>query len=447
MRGTHDRKTVGTCRVSIGDLVEGRYRILDTLGEGGMGSVFLAEHTLIKRRFAMKILHAELATDADVVERFMNEARAAGTLGHPNIVESTDMGFTHDHVPYVVFEHLEGTLLTDEIYRVGGLPVRRAIRIAQQIASALDAAHSANVVHRDLKSDNIFLTDKDGALDHVKVLDFGIARFLMLADAQQSVVMGTPEYMAPEQLTTPEQVDARADIYALGVILYEMLAARRPFAGDDVLEKIVRDAPAPLPDVPVELAQLITQCMLAKDPEQRLQSMQEVGARLEELSPADVARPARSRTNPAMDSMAFPRPATLPPRATTAVPVQRAPWLLYGIAAAGAAIGVVGTLVGLRGEDPPAKVAVELGADVADARVTFRHRVVPAPSKLELVRTDIVELVEVGAAGYKTTRYWLTVDRPLRLTAHLEPGSGLVEATDAQTAAALVPGHPATASR
>src|SRR5262245_6719383 len=112
-----------------GDVVDGRYRIIKTLGEGGMGTVYLAEHTLIKRRVAIKILHPELATDARVVERFMNEARAAGTLGHPNIVESTDMGFTPEYVPYIVFENLEGSLLTDEIYRVGGMPVRRAVRI------------------------------------------------------------------------------------------------------------------------------------------------------------------------------------------------------------------------------------------------------------------------------------------------------------------------------
>jgi serine/threonine-protein kinase len=112
--------------VKIGDLVEGRYRILRTLGAGGMGTVYLAEHALIKRRVAIKILHPEFATDANVIERFMNEARAAGTLGHPNIVESTDMGFTHEREPYIVFEYLEGSLLTDEIYRVQGMPVRRS---------------------------------------------------------------------------------------------------------------------------------------------------------------------------------------------------------------------------------------------------------------------------------------------------------------------------------
>ena len=122
--------------VNAGDVIEGRYRIIKTLGAGGMGTVFLAEHAFIKRRVALKILHPELATDAGVVERFMNEARAAGTLGHPNIVESTDMGFTQDQVPYIVLEYLEGTLLTDEIYRVGGLPVRRAVWIAQS-ASAI----------------------------------------------------------------------------------------------------------------------------------------------------------------------------------------------------------------------------------------------------------------------------------------------------------------------
>jgi serine/threonine-protein kinase len=288
--------------VKSGDTLEGRYKIIKTVGEGGMGTVYLAEHMLIKRRVAIKILRPELAADAGVVERFMNEARAAGAIGHPHIVESTDMGFTRDEVPFIVFEYLEGTLLTDEIYRVRGMPPRRALRIATQIASALHAAHTAGIIHRDLKSDNIFLTDKEGASDHVKVLDFGISRFLEAEavseeSASRQGVMGTPEFMAPEQIVSPEKVDRRADIYALGVVLYEMLTARRPFDFDEparttqrrltetdkLLHKIVTEPvpPTQRPDLPPGLDELIREKLLAKDPEQRFQSMKDVQSAFE----------------------------------------------------------------------------------------------------------------------------------------------------------------------
>ncbi|MBA3458626.1 MAG: serine/threonine protein kinase [Deltaproteobacteria bacterium] len=254
-----------------------------------MSSVFLAEHLLIKRRVAMKVLRPELAMDADVIDRFMNEARAAGTLGHPNIVESTDMGFTRDGVPYIVFEYLEGSLLTDEIYRVKGMPVRRAVRIARQIASALSAAHNAGVIHRDLKTDNVFLTDKEEAGDHVKVLDFGISRFQDTDEDRpgtRSMVMGTPQFMAPEQITDPASVDRRVDIYALGVILYEMLTARRPFNNDDtdaLVKDILEASPPPLnlPDAPAGLEVMLFTKLLAKDREQRYPTMKDVEDALE----------------------------------------------------------------------------------------------------------------------------------------------------------------------
>ena len=288
--------------VKAGDTLEGRYKIIRTVGEGGMGTVFLAEHMLIKRRVAIKILRPELATDATVVERFMNEARAAGAIGHPHIVESTDMGFTRDEVPFIVFEYLEGALLTDEIYRVRGMPPRRALRIAAQIASALHAAHTAGIIHRDLKSDNVFLTDKEDASDHVKVLDFGISRFLEAEagsedSSNRHLVMGTPEFMAPEQILTPEKVDKRADIYALGVVMYEMLTARRPFDFDEphrtderrytdtdkLLHKIVTEPVPPTgrADLPPGLDELIRDKLLAKDPDQRFQSMTDVQAAFE----------------------------------------------------------------------------------------------------------------------------------------------------------------------
>ncbi|MEO6773328.1 MAG: serine/threonine-protein kinase [Kofleriaceae bacterium] len=290
--------------LKVGDSVEGRYKILKELDQGGMGSVFLAEHQLIKRRVALKLLRADLAEDADVLERFMNEARAAGTLGHPNIVESTDMGFTREGVPYIVFEFLEGSLLTDEIYRVRGLPPRRVFRIARQIASALHAAHEAGIVHRDLKSDNVFLTDRDEANDHVKVLDFGISRFLDAEDSprDRAMVVGTPQFMAPEQITNPASVDRRTDIYALGVIIYEMLAAARPFENDDdpdaLFEQIVSEAPPPfdLSDIPPGFETMLVERFLAKNPDNRFKTMADVEAALSAF--AGVVRPVGRDSQP-----------------------------------------------------------------------------------------------------------------------------------------------------
>jgi len=498
--------------VKTGDMVEGRYRIIKTLGAGGMGTVFLAEHALIKRKVAMKILHPDLATDADVIERFMNEARAAGTLGHPNIVESTDMGFTHDHVPYIVYEYLEGTLLTDEIYRVGGLPVRRAVKIAEQITSALQAAHNAGIVHRDLKSDNIFLTDKDESLDHVKVLDFGVARMLespLAADAKQrNMIMGTPEFMSPEQITAPDDVDKRSDVYALGVILYEMLTARRPFSNEDdprqLMHRIVNEAAPPLmrPEVPQALSTIILDKMLAKDPDDRYQTMADVAAALEQFMtrgdgtplPRRRSQPIAVASNvsqfdevqetsirlPKHSSPSINQPMPVPMRQTPwpvdtldgsagiaaqniALPnaPARRPYALYGVAAAGILMGAAGLLFGLKGNEKetkpvaqaqvqpapamatnnepskPEKIEVKLDSDIANARVVFRRRVADAPVTMEINSSDVVELVEVSAPGYKTTRYWLTFDRPTFLKAKLVKGTGNVEATEEETLVAL----------
>jgi len=271
------------------DVVDGRYRVVRKLADGGMGTVFLAEHMLIKRRVAIKLLHAELAADREMVERFMKEASAAGTLGHPHIVESTDMGFTREGIPYIVFEYLEGCLLSEEIWRLGRLPVRRALIIARQIASALEAAHNAQIAHLDLKSDNVFLTDRGDALDHAKLLDFGISRF-MAADSENTqprIVMGTPEFMAPEQVTSPDVADYRADIYALGVLIYEMLAGHSPFVSNDprwVLERVVNTPPPPLDrPVPMGVERLLFDGLLVKSFEQRLQTMGEVIAILDQL--------------------------------------------------------------------------------------------------------------------------------------------------------------------
>jgi tRNA A-37 threonylcarbamoyl transferase component Bud32 len=348
--------------LKVGDSVEGRYKILKELDRGGMGSVFLAEHQLIKRRVALKLLRADLAEDADVLDRFMNEARAAGTLGHPNIVESTDMGFTREGVPYIVFEFLEGSLLTDEIYRVRGLPPRRVFRIARQIASALHAAHQAGIVHRDLKSDNVFLTDRDESNDHVKVLDFGISRFLEAEDSPRAraMVVGTPQFMAPEQITNPEAVDRRTDVYALGVIIYEMLAAARPFEADNdpdaLFKQIVSDAPPPIdiPDMPPGFETMLVERFLAKNPDERFSTMADVEAALSAF--AGIVRPPGRDSRPMpyavpiadADAVATPDVVVAPGSAPAKVVVLPSPpprrasiaWLVAAIvaAAAGAAL-------------------------------------------------------------------------------------------------------------
>lgn len=452
--------------VKTGDVVEGRYRVVQTLGEGQLGAVYLAEHMTLGRRVALKVLRGELANDASVIERFMTETRKAGTLGNANIVESLDIGLTSGLLPYVVFEYLEGALLTDEIYRVGGLPVRRTVRIAQQIASALAAAHAAGIVHGALESDTVFLVDKDDVIDHVKVIDFGVARL--------AARVGTPEFLAPERITTRGFADKRADVYALGVMMYEMLTARRPFSNDDderaLMHRIVTAAPPPMqrPDVPKALEELVGK-LLSKDPAAR-PSAEEVESALAVLA---IATPrARTTDDIARRSDLIPRPATL---VDTAVSLAQLPvgspvmapkrlWMMYGIAAAGLLVGGAGFAMAMRSSQstqaapapaaPPSlpavatqaptarevaqkKIDVRFEANVPNARVTFRRRVSAAPATMQIGSSDIVELVEVSAPGYKTTRYWLTFDRPTHLTARLAKGTGLEEASEEATLIAL----------
>jgi serine/threonine-protein kinase len=339
--------------VKTGDVLDGRYRIVRTLGAGSMGTVYLALHAFVKRQVAIKILRPDIG-DAAALDAFMAEARATGTLGHPNIVACTDLGFTSSGAPYLVLEYLEGAVLTDEIYRLGGLPIRRALRIAEQIASALRVAHEAGIVHRALTSDNVFLVDKNQVLDVVKVLDFGVSCcFAALDSTRRGAPLGVPEFMAPEQLAGPDAVDHRADVYALGVILYEMLTARRPFSDDDrhsLLRRVASESPPPLlrPDAPLGLEDMIVSRMLAKDPAQRHASMKEVQSALDAF--ATAARPSGPISGefeavrapdllPAVSLPAAAEAVTLP-----ALPSRRSPrlrWLAAAMLAAGAGAGVM----------------------------------------------------------------------------------------------------------
>jgi serine/threonine-protein kinase len=226
----------------VGEVLSGRYRIEAELGVGGMGAVYRAEHTLMRKRLAIKVLHPEMTRLPEVVERFEREAMAAAHIEHPNVAAATDFGKLDDGSFFLALEYVEGDSLRD-VLQDGPLDPRRVIHIGKQIIAALVRAHSLGIVHRDLKPENVMLVHRDGDPDFVKVLDFGIAKVPVGELSKEAgkqhknltkigMVYGTPEYMAPEQ-ALGQDVDARADLYALGVILYEMLVGRRPFEADN----------------------------------------------------------------------------------------------------------------------------------------------------------------------------------------------------------------------
>ena len=289
----------------IGSTLGDRYVVLRRIGQGGMARVYVAKHKVIGRLVAIKILFPHLVEDQLMVRRFINEARAAGMIGHPNIVESVDIGTTEDGLPFLVLEYLEGKNLQQELRDAGPFPVERAVGIALQVASALGAAHSQSIIHRDLKSENVFLVERDGRADHVKVLDFGVARFASHGEklTAEGATLGTPECMAPEQLSDPDTVDVRIDIWALGILIYELLAGQTPFhgiAGPAILYSIMIDKPAPLherrPDVPAAL-DAVVQKALSKKREDRHASMDALYAELLPFAgasppPRFIARPS-----------------------------------------------------------------------------------------------------------------------------------------------------------
>ncbi len=250
----------------IGRTIAGRYRIERILGEGGMGAVYEAEHIAIGRRVALKRLHPELAVDARSVHRFQREARIAGSTGHDHIVDVLDLGFAEDGAPFLVMELLEGETLAARLAREGRLKVERAARVAGQALAALEMVHAKNVVHRDLKPDNIFLINRHGRTDFVKVLDFGVSKVANTPEitklTKTGVMVGTPHYMSPEQARGMD-VDHRVDIYAIGVVLYECLSGTLPFRGANyhaLLQAILRgDVPrlTTRANVPQALADLV----------------------------------------------------------------------------------------------------------------------------------------------------------------------------------------------
>ncbi len=276
----------------LGAVVDDRYEVLAVIGEGGMGRVYRVRHRRLGRSFALKALRADLARDSALTERFIQEARAAAVVTHPNVVQINDFGTLTTGQPYFVMELLEGRTLTRILREEGPLAPGRCVAIARQIAEALAAAHATGVIHRDLKPDNIILIRPSGAHTTVKVLDFGLAKVAESSRlTRPGVVFGTPHYMSPEQ-AGGENFDHRVDIYALGIVMFEMVTGRVPFEADTymgVLSKHMYAAPpkpheyhAPAGGL-AGFEEIIAGC-LAKKPSERWPSMTELARRLNTLA-------------------------------------------------------------------------------------------------------------------------------------------------------------------
>ena len=261
----------------------GNYKILSRLGVGGMGTVYLAEHPLIGKKVALKVIHRELATNKEVISRFFNEARAVNRIGNDHIVEIHDFGQSPEGDHFFIMEYLEGRTLAQELAERGPLDVQRSLHIAAQIATGLLAAHDQGIIHRDLKPDNIMLTPRVGEPDFTKVLDFGLAK--MFVDnptaplTAQGVVLGTPQYMSPEACESRRDIDHRSDIYSLGVLLFQMLTGQVPFDGEAMgavlVKHVAHPPPAPRavnPNIPPSVDQIVLRC-LAKAPDARFSDM------------------------------------------------------------------------------------------------------------------------------------------------------------------------------
>jgi len=404
----------------IGRLIHGRFLIESRIGAGGMGIVYKARQTGIDRPVAVKMLLRELAGDEKVIKRFQIEALAVSRLNHPNTIRIYDFGQIEDGTLYFAMEFLEGRNLEQTLRREGALSVRRSLHIMRQIAASLTEAHEKGIVHRDLKPDNVFLVRVGEDADFVKVLDFGVAK-LREADQRQGTVtqagtiFGTPRYMAPEQCRSMA-VDHRADLYAIGVIGYELMTGRPPFDAENPLAILIQHVQEPPPamaearpdlEVPEEVEALVMRC-LQKDPGDRFQTAADLVAeirrcesalagRFQEIVRIEGRRPPPRKTD-LRDVETVMGPVETPARGPRKRGWVRGAILLAGLLAAGATAYVV--LVP-RSPSPTPSVAIETPAAPtpapastapADPAVpsTVHLRVTSAPAEADVLLGDRV---------------------------------------------------------
>lgn len=334
----------------LGTILAGKYRIDERLSEGGMGTVYRGTHVLMDKTVAVKVLLPMLAADEKIVARFSREARAASKISHPNALSVTDFGEAEGGTVFLVMEYLSGRTLKDVIQSEGPMPLDRAIDIMRQVGDALRAAHDQGVVHRDLKSDNIMLIPTARG-EHPMVLDFGIAKIIEPdADVDTgltapNLVIGTPQYMSPEQCSQATEIDARSDIYSFGVILYEMLVGHVPYSGESPTIVMLKHMQDPVPsvlderdDLPPSIGRIVSRAM-AKLPEDRypnitdlLEDLTIAGGITTPQAPApagqqivvDRPNPANQNVEDELDEVTVVRPRPEPvrvPRAPVTVPI------------------------------------------------------------------------------------------------------------------------------
>ena len=377
---------------SPGTILADRYRLVSLLGTGGMAAVLMAEHIQLHERVAIKFLHPKIAANAESHERFRRESRISSLIKCEHVVRTLDVGSTPEGLSYLVMEYLEGEDLSARLHRDGPYPLELAVDCVLQAAEALALAHAAGVVHRDIKPSNLWLSRRHDGSPLLKVLDFGISKLFSGAHADPSLtetssVFGSPTYMSPEQIRSAKRVDARADIWALGIVLYELLTARLPFEGDNVggiLASITADEPiAPTvfrEDLPAVVQDVVLAC-LEKNPTRRI-TLAEMCTELRPfatpsgaLSAERVARAGAPSPDSAVASSWRERQLRTPPPAVGAStlsaatirmeqPKARSRWLVLGGAGAVAAIGI-GTWIARTPTDRPEPTSGAASTDVA----------------------------------------------------------------------------------
>ncbi|MBX3261057.1 MAG: protein kinase [Labilithrix sp.] len=431
-------------------IVDGRYEILEPLGEGGMGTVYAVRHVTLDRRFAMKVLRRDLSTDAELTARFLREARATAAIDHPSVVAINDFGELADGSPYFVMELLEGETLAARLRARGPLPPASAARLAARIADALAAAHAVNVIHRDLKPENVFLVGagRSEPEEDIRVVDFGAATILGGSKlTRPGIVFGTPSYMSPEQ-ASGEPIDGRADVYSLGVVLFEMLTGRAPFQAETymgVLTKHIHEAPPrPVPPAGARLGALedVVTRALQKEPAMRYASMTAFAQALEAAALEDAGAIPGAGERARAPTMRVNRPAARiegAPGPGLAASTRRR--IVAGVVAACAALGLVAVVVSATA--PPAR-------EVTPARATHApSSVAPPPPSAAPSRRGR----RAGAspeAGPSTGRGLPVDDAPGRLGRASPHGARLTTATPAEPAGGALrprraPRRPATA--